>query len=516
MFDQTKYFGKAKIAFNSRHILNLWNGAEKTEQGYYVATHKIKEYILTYFVNFADGTYMWVPAETGNGNLVHVKYIKNFIPKMLDMKIAYEMKVTKEIEENGMTKLEESTELTEKTLTFSPLGWMLSVGNMEMFHLNMDINEGYTFKKKGCCYVNTFQGFLHHISQAELETPFTAEENKAIASVNNFITEVICSNDKKIAQHLIYFLANIANAQKNTCNLGLLGKMGVGKSSILNWFCRDVIGWNAVWVPSDVEHFLDKYSGDALEGRVFIMVEELEMENSRDYKKVNAKLKNIATDDQITIRKMRQGQYKIKNTLSFATTMNYSSLHITKQDRRWFMPEVSSKYQVKRDETQKQMEDFWDNIHDNVLNRTNGRIYFKYLMTLKTKAKSIIDKKPPITKTLEMEMTKKDELNHTYSYILKHYLTQDLGLHITSKALTDLINSEYKTKASPRKTGNELSKLDIKSISKRIDGKYCRYFEVSYRELYTAFTKKLELDPSDYDLTDPEYVEQVNAGMDPK
>jgi uncharacterized protein DUF5906 len=225
--------------------------------------------------------------------------------------------------------------------------------------------------------------------------------------VNNFIKDNLCSGNDLHAKWVIRYLANIANATPNTFNLAFIGEKGCGKSSLLEWFARDVIGRRNVWCPTTVENLLEKYSGDSMKGKVMIFIDELETSTVCQCKKLDQFLKNLATSKTITIRSMRQDPYEIRNTMSFTCCSNRSPIRITAETRRWLQPNVSNAHKVVNgSHAEKLNVEYWNDIHTNLLNLNNGKVYFKYLVSIGKDAETIINKSPPITETMKDEMTK--------------------------------------------------------------------------------------------------------------
>jgi len=145
----------------------------------------------------------------------------------------------------------------------------------------------------------------------------------------------VCDNDDFTYNHLIKWLAALIQFRRPLRTAWVFtGVQGTGKGVLFNIMQR-IIGYEYTLNPL-LGHFDDQFMSGALNGKLFVMVDEADQESSKNAPNILAKLKQFITEERITIRKMRQEAFLEFNNLNLIFCSNkHAPMEIELSDRRF-------------------------------------------------------------------------------------------------------------------------------------------------------------------------------------
>jgi hypothetical protein len=150
------------------------------------------------------------------------------------------------------------------------------------------------------------------------------------------VIEHVCG-DVQIAQIFINWLAYIVQTKQRPSTAWLFhGTQGTGKGLLANFVLPALLGRanTALRRQSELEERFNSY----LEGKMVVVVDEVQMGALSGAKRINSDIKNYITEDTITIRRMRVDGYSIPNTCSLIFCSNMPDpVILDETDRRMHM-----------------------------------------------------------------------------------------------------------------------------------------------------------------------------------
>ena len=190
-------------------------------------------------------------------------------------------------------------------------------------------------------YLNTWTGFKATIlSNGEYD-------EELIQPFIYHIRAVICGGNEAHANWMMCWLANIIQYPyaKNTVALILYSyETGTGKSILSKFFKDMIIGSTHAAVCSGLDPLFETHN-TIFENKIFINVEEAAT-NKKDYAKFHDLIKDIVTNDVISINPKGLPRYEANNYCKLCITTNHiNAVPISDSDRRFTMFEVSNKHQ---------------------------------------------------------------------------------------------------------------------------------------------------------------------------
>lgn len=141
-------------------------------------------------------------------------------------------------------------------------------------------------------------------------------------------------DDALVGHFLNWFACIFQRAHKPLTAWVTHGIEGTGKGYFVNKIAAKLLGSrNAMSVTiSNVE---DQFNG-WLEGKLFVFVDEVDVDDFREKGKVTAKLRNYITEPTMALRRMRQQTIDVPNTVSFIFSSNRPQpVYIPETDRRY-------------------------------------------------------------------------------------------------------------------------------------------------------------------------------------
>lgn len=158
-----------------------------------------------------------------------------------------------------------------------------------------------------------------------------------------FIDHLITSEEDR--KELLRWVATLIAAPQIKMLYGVLlisEQQGVGKGTLGEKILSPIIGKPNVSYPSESEIVDSNFNYWAAHKRLAVVHEIYAGHSAKAYNK----LKSLITDKYITVSKKFQASYEIENWLHiFACSNSQRALQISLDDRRWFVPRVTSKKQ---------------------------------------------------------------------------------------------------------------------------------------------------------------------------
>ena len=175
-----------------------------------------------------------------------------------------------------------------------------------------NIYKGMDIVKTGECDVDKISHFLDHIKN------------------------ILCDGNVDVYEYTINWFARIIQTPHLKNKVGLVWyseEEGVGKNIVLD-VIRDIIGKDYYYSTSCLENLLGNFNA-AIEGKILINLNECTWGGD---KRKEGRLKELITENQITINQKNVKTYSIDNYANVVVTSNNDwILGINKNDRRWQM-----------------------------------------------------------------------------------------------------------------------------------------------------------------------------------
>lgn len=303
----------------------------------------------------------------------------------------------------------------------------------------------------------------------------------------NLILEVHCNDDQKLFDYVMkmfsFWVCN-PNEKTGKCLVLLSELGGTGKSSIFELFIKYIFGRKNCMTLSGFDELLaDKNGG--LSGKKLIVLEEAPCQKM-NYRSDFNKLKNLLTNDSISIRKMRT-DYRMEkfNAEIVILSNNLNCVPIDNGDRRYVINSVNPKYASENDV-------FWVPFYQRIMNQEIGNLFYSYLVDMDISVKdfrrlSVEDHNTKLKQDLV-------EINKNSVQLFKEVLEQDL-----EELNEDHLSYGYKTSLE---MGFDIH-FDILGGGLWVKGS-CLY---SYYKEYCNFTNEKALSQKYFGLDMKKYYE---------
>lgn len=169
-------------------------------------------------------------------------------------------------------------------------------------------------------------------------TPYLRESKKLNgATVPPTIERIIRSitTDQPTYEHFINWLAFVYQTRQKTGTAWLFsGIEGTGKGLLASQVLQPIFGER--YVTRITSENLDDLFNSNFEEAIFVFVDEFNLENMHNVEKVHNKIKNLITENRITIRRMRTNPYEAPSFLNLIMATNaHAALPLSDNDRRF-------------------------------------------------------------------------------------------------------------------------------------------------------------------------------------
>lgn len=390
---QSSVFGNTRKAFNVETLKNKIAEGVANDHLFIEA----KKYFLTYFAkSLDDNYYQFEPQEDEEegriANRENLNSIWMKFPKFYEF-----------INKDG------------KSQRFFLRDWFETEHN-DTFKVSSDprASRFYTSQVTEQQYINLSKGFLH-----KNRKPFASYEKRVqdnVMKVLNHIKTVWNSNNAINYEFCLNFLAHALTGHKMQVALFLKSGEGTGKSIIIDFIIKHVIG-EALGLSTPRAQQLMKFNAQLL-GKVFVCLEELPTGSKNEWHSVSDYLKDLITGSKIDIEKKYSDCIQTVNYMSLILlTNNENTIKFGKDIRRYMMCDVSHD-KVGDSE-------YFDNFIK-ICTRETGEAFFMWLLERYESTKNFNPTECPITDA-KMEM-KERNLTPLLKYIKREYVATKQGL----------------------------------------------------------------------------------------
>lgn len=170
---------------------------------------------------------------------------------------------------------------------------------------------------------------------------FDDEDKAGVNKMLKFIKEVINNNNEEHYNYMINWIANMVQGNKNSSCVYLKGAQGLGKSTLVDFLSKYVIG-EELSLESGSEPLTSKFNA-ILEGKLMVFFEELENFSVAQWTSISSTLKRIITSDNYIIEKKGINSYTTKNINNYFILSNNDAIR-DDDGRRYFICDLSTKY----------------------------------------------------------------------------------------------------------------------------------------------------------------------------
>lgn len=471
MINQDELFGKPTKAFSVATLMQLSEDDKKTRDFNFTKT---KQYFLAYFAkSISDTRYFFEPQEEGDG------LIENMTSLQMD-------KTLKQIPIISYTSGD--TEDT-KTKKFNITKWF-----NEQYFTTYSIasdprsNRFYESKKTGRKYINLSKGFLHKNPKKYNEYSEKIKQN--VENINKHIIDIWNSGNKESGEYCLNWFSHALTGHKMDTCLFLKSGEGTGKSIIIDFLIKCVIGSSLGLSTSRAKQLMG-FNAQLL-GKIFLVLEELPSSSKNEWCSISDFLKDLITGSSIDVEKKYSDIIQTVNLISLIIiTNNDSTVKFGKDIRRYFFADIS--HDKVGDDT------YFRNL-EQCLTPETGEAYYSWLLERYENTKNtfyceII----PLTQS-KIEMKIKN-LTPLLKYIKDEYVMNKSGLIDSSKkhhmielsSLKDIINvNENRIVYKSTQAINSALQQDIPIIKIQLAGKNKtpHIQTIDFNTLYQWYIKK--------------------------
>ncbi|CAH1768873.1 8344_t:CDS:2 [Entrophospora sp. SA101] len=440
-------------------------------------------YLLGYFACGETGVYKWVPA---------LKTFKHFNKK--DACESFIQNETAEFEHGNWVE------------KFNIQNWFFR--ETPIFIINVDPTKPLTYQHPISeeYIINNFPGFLH--SNPPPFHQFSKEIRNQVNLILNHMREVLCSSDKKQELYMMGLILRIAIGQKMQKSMFLYSGPGTGKT-MLTWFLREMVLGSKITMKTTNEKIITGQFNKELEGRVLLVLEEMSNSKSTDWITFANWLKDFIDSDSLRIEEKHKTPYSVTNITNLIINSNNSkTIRLDKNDRRYFIPDISEKYV----ENGIGMDHYYAPLDKAIKNPEVGKAFYSYALEYVKLNPDFNECKIPMSKT-KLMMTSRD-INPIHEFIKQEYLCKSLDLDLASTYLYNTYKNWFREMFGIKKRPpivqeftRAIGELGIKTKSKRVGdqktNKKMQWYSASYNDIYTIFQKKNMIDEAE-NINEPE------------
>lgn len=374
--------------------------------------------------------------------------------------------------------------------------------SLKICYHGFHVQAGLVYDKAGRRYLNSFPGFKFK----ERREP-TVEERKGIDLLWSHVNKILCSGNETVYTFVRKWFSHVATGKKMKIALFIKSLQGAGKGTFTEFFFKEVMGLNLVFMASDPNCVLGRFNGQ-LKGKLMLVLEEMRALSTNEWTAVNDKLKNLITDSTTNFEDKYSKAVTEENHLSLIIQSNNDCIKLPHDDRRYLVLDVS-------DEKIGDIA-YFDKIYK-YTQYTPGfaEAFYWDCVAFAEEHQDWQEYKDILNVVTE---TKRDiiikHMDSLYKYIKTEYLLKNKGLDVFLKTLTEEYN-EKNTKSSrdAREVGKLLKQIGV--VGKASTGNKLR-FKLTYEELYEIFKKKNfidDKDEKDEDITDEVDVSEISNAV---
>lgn len=371
----------------------------------------------------------------------------------------------------------------------------------KQYERTMKPNKPILYSNSDGDFLNLFPGYLHE------PKPYDSYSKKVRAKVERVwkhIFEVWCSGHEDISEYVRVWLIRVITGQKLGTSLLLNSEEGTGKSVIIEFLQKCVLGHALVLSTPNHKLFEPDAFNSQIIGRLLMVLEEPKADKSLDFQALENKLKDFVTGDTIQINTKNIKQYTIKNHCNLII---FTNNNITMKGRRTVALPVSTKYVNNFD--------YFSELTEITSDRTVGEAFFSYCVEESNKDQV---KKFPLMKlpqTPQKQVMVLKSLQTSYLFIKEEYLLKGKDIKIKAKELKDLYQQWCEN--NNRKATNPydfISQLETVGIQRVKKGQNVWWFVCDNSTLKGIYEKKNWIHESDEFVEKPKDKNPVGERVD--
>ena len=291
------------------------------------------------------------------------------------------------------------------------------------FAIDVDPTKPLSYQKpSGTHVINNFQGFLHPNPRPFYE--YSKKVRNQVKLILNHMREVLCSSDKKQELYMMGLVLRIAIGQKMQKTMFLYSGPGTGKT-MLTWFLRKMVLGQKITMKTADERVITGQFNKELEGRVLLVLEEMSNSKSTDWITFANRLKDFIDSDTLMIEEKLKTSYPVTNITNLIINSNNSkTIRLDKNDRRYFIPDISEKYV----ENGIGMDSYYAPLDKAVKNPEVGEAFYSYALEYVKLNPDFNERKIPMSET-KLMMTSRD-INPVHEFIKQEYICKQSDLNL--------------------------------------------------------------------------------------
>jgi Family of unknown function (DUF5906) len=461
--------------FNCNKLRKLLHEAKSRED-----LKPAKAYLLGYFARGDTGVYKWVP---------DLKTFKHYNKRDACDTFIQNVIV---IFNHGVEKVSIRNWFFEET---------------PFFTIDVNPTKSLTYKKPcGAYTINNFPGFLHPNPPPFYR--FSKEIRDQVKLVINHMREVLCSSDKKQELYMMGLVLRITIGQKMRKSMFLYSGPGTGKT-MLTWFLRNMVLGPKITTKTADERVITGEFNKELEGRVLLILEEMSNSKSTDWITFANRLKDFIDSSNLMIKEKYKTPYPVTNITNLIINSNNSkTIRLDKNDRRYFIPDISEKYV----ENGIGMDHYYAPLDKAIKNPEVGKAFYSYALEYVKLNPGFNERKIPMSKTKLMMISR--DINPVHEFRKQKYICEPSDINVSSTGLYNAYKywsqENFGIKKRPliiQEFTRTLGELGLKPKAKRMGerskNKRIQWYSTSYNDLYTIFRKKNMIDEAE-NIDEPE------------
>ena len=196
--------------------------------------------------------------------------------------------------------------------------------------------------------INTFR-FSDYM---RLELPEKVKGYQAFPNIHGIIKHVLGEEleDNQISTHWYHWFAAIMQRKfKPTTAWVCHGVEGTGKGFLFNKIITPLLHRNNT-ISVGIGNLEDNFN-DFMEKRLFVLVDEVDVDDFKEKGRMSAKLRSYITEPTMPVRRMRQSAIQLTNWVSFMFSSNRPHpVYIPESDRRYNVANYQSKKLMRPDD----------------------------------------------------------------------------------------------------------------------------------------------------------------------
>jgi hypothetical protein len=272
--------------------------------------------------------------------------------------------------------------------------------------------------------------------------------------------EVLCSSIEDQTYYMRNMAMRIAIGQKMQKTIFLYSGPGTGKT-MLTWFLRENVLGPKITLKKANEGVIIGQFNKELEGKCLLVLEEMSNSKSVDWITFANRLKDFIDSDTLWIEEKHKTGYPVANITNLIINSNNSkTIRLDKNDRRYFIPDISEKYV----ENGTGMDSYYAPLDRAIKDPEVGKAFYSYALEYVRLNPDFNKRKIPMTQTKLMMITRDNNIIH--EFIKQNYVCKSRDLDIASSYLYN----DFKSWHSEQPAVNNKKPPTIQEFTRALKG----------------------------------------------